>query len=47
MWTKNDTYLQPIHNLSTGKNLVKSTFSDTYPRYSQLLLLCLLLNKYK
>lgn len=47
MWTKNDTYIQFIHKISTTKNLIKTTFSDTYPQYPQSLLLFLLLNKYK
>ncbi len=46
MWTKNDTYLQVIHRISTNKNVVKSTFSDTYPQYPQCLLLFLLLKEY-
>ena len=46
MWTKNDTCLQFIHKISTSKNFVKSTLSDTYPQYPQCLLLFLLLKEY-
>ena len=43
MWTIIDTYLQLIHKIHTGINMIKSTFSDVYPHYSQPLLLLLLL----